>query len=177
MAGGRCLARRHKPPCLRYIYDCGRWPLTIPAQMSVSVLKGDSRDSEWWVCWACYEASEPGTPPLHPSFKTSEQQCTHLWMTHSTQNHCDWATKAAEVNITLHDLVIAVIGKDLKTDPLASGQPPSKLAKCFPSHPKGHSKLIFREPRSRKLADPCTQVSKDCPGKLQWLNSNLCRLS
>ena len=62
-------------------------------------------------------------------------------------------------------MVIAVIREDLKTDPLPSGQPLNRLPKCFPSHPKGHSKFIFREPWSRKLADPMHASEKGLPRK------------
>ena len=47
-------------------------------------------------------------------------------------------------------VVIAVIGKDFKVDTIPSGQPLTRLPKCFPNHPKGHSKLIFSEPFCRR---------------------------
>ena len=67
-------------------------------------------------------------------------------------------------------MVYAVISKDLKREPLPTGQPLELIPKCLPSHPKGHSKLVFREPWCRKLADPAHPSEQGLPWKLSTLH-------
>ena len=109
----------------------------------------------------------PGAPPLHPSFKTSDFHCNHWWKEHSNHRHWVWARQGEKLGVTMVEVVIVIIGKDLKVAPIPSDQPFSLLPKCFPSHPKGHSKLIFRELFCCKLAQPMHPSEQGLPWKAQ----------
>ena len=101
--------------------------------------------------WGCYETPKhPGKPPLHPSFKTSELQCNTL-------------VEGAFQPSTLG------LGPTAKTSriPLIRVTPLLFVPKCFASHTKGHSKLIFREPLCRKLAGPMHPSEQGLPWKAQ----------
>ena len=44
-----------------YICTSDNWPLSTPEQLASCVMKGDSKDSERWVCWGCYETPIPAS--------------------------------------------------------------------------------------------------------------------
>ena len=141
-----------------YFYTSDNWLLSTPEQLASCVMKGDSRDSERWVCWGCYEPpSHPGTPPPHPSFKTSELHCNHWWKEHVNHQHWVWARHGEKLGVAMAEIVIAVIGKDLKVDPIPLGQPLALWPKCFPSHSATNWQTPLR--------------NKDCWGWPRFLNT------
>ena len=87
-------------------------------------------------------------------------------MCDAADHHWDFARKGAELGVSANDLCIAIVGKDLKTTPLPTGQPLSLVPLCLPSHPIGHSKLVTKAPWSRLIAPWWYESEKGLP----WLS-------
>ena len=141
-----------------YFYHSEQYPLTHPHQLSSCSLRGNSEVDCRWTCFAC--TSRDFSPQEgRPCFKTSEQQCFHWWISHSEDHHWSWLEAAKRLEISLDEIVVAVIGQSLSTKPLPTGQPLSKVPYALPSHPRYHDNRIFKAPWSRSLA-PATHASE-----------------
>ena len=98
------------------------WSCSHPEQLSACALRKDASEPLRWTCWACARQVNGRLSPLN-FFKTSAEHLEHFFMCDAADHHWDFARKGAELGVSANDFCIAIVGKDLKTTALPTGQP------------------------------------------------------
>ena len=145
----------------------GGWTCSHPAQLSSCSLRRDASEKSRWACFACARRGEGRMTPLH-LFRTSSEQLEHFFLNDATDSMWDFARKGSELGVTASELAVAIIGKDLRTTPLPTGQPMSLVPTVLPSHPLGHSKLVTKAPWFLTIAPWWYESEKGLPWFSEW---------
>ena len=141
----------------------GGWTCSHPAQLSSCSLRRDASEKSRWACFACARRGEGRMTPLH-FFRTSSEQLEHFFLNDATDSMWEFARKGSELGVTASELAVAIIGKDLRTTPLPTGQPMSLVPTVLPSHPLGHSKLVTKAPWFRTMRHGGLKAKRVSPG-------------
>ena len=142
----------------QYYYCSDDWAIPHPLALRTCVLKRDSTQPLRWACWLCHEPSAGGKTQRLP-FKTSDSQQQHWWENHSQQHAWDFCRRGNQLHITPGELGQAILGLDLKVNPLPSGSALKLLPDSMPSRAKGHNTRIFNAPWSKRVT-PKTHPSE-----------------
>ena len=132
-----------------YYYGVEGWGVTHPHQLGSCVLKMNSQESHRWVCWHCSDSSSGRR--THLSFKTSAEQSLHWWKTHATSQHWSFCDAATALDVSTQDILMAILGVNLRNQPLPIGAGLGMLPRSLPSHPRGHNKLVFQPPWNKTI--------------------------